>query len=126
MMSSRGGESGIVMDSSPALTPLVPVSQTSESLSTFLSPEMLMAFQDDLEVSIQGIASARAVRHDSSCPRIAAASASRQTHRPTGLVRECRLTGACELKRVFEGLGKSWDRVDDILKDMRCLIQVRL
>ena len=73
-MSSRGGESGIVMDSNPALTPLVPVSQTSESLSTFLSPEMLMAFQDDLEVSIHGIASARAVRHDSSCPRMAAAS----------------------------------------------------
>lgn len=69
----------MVMDSKPALTPLVPVSQTSESLSTFFSPEMLMAFQDDLEVSTHGIASARAVRHDNSCPRMAAASASSQT-----------------------------------------------
>ena len=75
MMSSRGGESGIVIDSNPALTPFVPVSQTSEFLSTFLRPEMLIAFHEDLEVSIHGIASAIAVKQDSSCPRIAAASA---------------------------------------------------
>lgn len=78
MINSKGGESGIVIDSNPALTPFVPVSQTSESLSTFLSPEMLIAFQDDLEVSTQGIASAKAVRHDNSWPSIAAASTSRQ------------------------------------------------
>jgi len=68
---------GKLTDSRPALTPCRPVSQTSPSFSTSFRPEILIESQEYvcLEVSIQGIESAIAVKHDNSCPRIDAASA---------------------------------------------------
>lgn len=78
MMRSSGGESGVVIEASPAFTPSLPVSQTSPSFSTFLRPEIVIAFQGVSDVSTHGMASAKAVKHDNSWPRIAAASATRQ------------------------------------------------
>ena len=90
-MSNRGGELALVIcpvsldligemvltDSRPALTPCRPVSQTSPSFSTSFKPEILIESQEYvcLEVSIQGIESAIAVKHDNSCPSNDAASA---------------------------------------------------
>jgi len=91
MTSNRGGEFGVVIylsawsdlgwreltDARPALTPCRPVSQTSPSFSTSFKPEILIESQEYvcLEVSIQGIESAIAVKHDNSCPSNDAASA---------------------------------------------------
>jgi hypothetical protein len=91
MIRRRGGEFGDVIyssalpvsiergltDARPALTPCRPVSQTSPSFSTSFKPEILIESQEYvcLEVSIQGIESAIAVKHDNSCPSNDAASA---------------------------------------------------
>lgn len=63
-------------DSRPAFTPRRPVSQTSPSFSTSFNPEILIESHEYvwLEVSIQGIESAIAVKQDSSCPSTDAAS----------------------------------------------------
>jgi hypothetical protein len=71
----RRGKGGLT-DSRPALTPCRPVSQTSPSFSKSFKPEILMESQEYvcLDVSIQGIESAIAVKHDNSCPSTDAAS----------------------------------------------------
>jgi hypothetical protein len=124
IMSRRGGESGLVIypismrppaeneheptDASPALTPCLPVSHTSRSPSTSLSPEILIAsqgYERELELSIQGIESANAVKQDSSCPRIEAAS-SRVSMQSRMLMR--RLTSTRHLECILECLGQGW------------------
>jgi hypothetical protein len=90
-------------DARPALTPCRPVSQTSPSFSTSFKLEILIEAQEYvcLEVSIQGIESAIAVKHDNSCPSTDAAS-DHQLCDQTECERKLTTTG--HLERILESL----------------------
>lgn len=138
MIRSRGGEFGVVICEQcqirhvnsdnvlltawrPAFTVCLPVSQTSSSLSTWPRPAMVIASHGYacLEWSIQGIDSARAVRHESSLPRACAAPSLDQ---PSSSY--VKLTRTGQIERILELVGEGGYRCENVLEEARRALEV--